>query len=534
MNHQRINNSILQQKVRFLLITLFVTLQVLPGIDCFGQFQSVASKSATAITTSQPDVFTTSESSTKFDVTVEESTTLIRNQSAYTIEVLYRVDETPVEIAQEDEMEIPLENPDSTALITWISAGEDHKEKIQLHKKEISLNEAKILEIKDYSITEIVLGDEEQSTWMGYHENGNGSHQPIWFIFYNNGTCAVYDHEQTYMTGTFSDFEIDPTRVSRTFIVSQELPFPGSSDREIFGTLFEIDGLIQMNFVEGGETINFKRVEAQNTNDDSSKNATSFMNQLIHFGENNQELSIFSALQSFNPTMFNTLNAVSGTYSGITQLLTISGDQQDNVINISRATNGDILVNNGEVTIQGGTPNVNNTTTIFLLGLAGNDQLALNEFNGALPKAVILGGADNDLIICGSGVDLLLGGSGNDTIRGGGNDDRLFGGSGNDVLLGDRGNDQVSGQTGSDLLIWNNGDGSDRMEGGDGNDFVQTNGANGAGDDFSIDPNGQRVRFQRNNLGLFTLDIGTTENLDVNGQGRASSRKTLTYLKSIG
>jgi hypothetical protein len=87
------------------------------------------------------------------------------------------------------------------------------------------------------------------------------------------------------------------------------------------------------------------------------------------------------------------------------------------------------------------------------------------------------------------------------------------------VLLGDRGNDQVEGQDGSDLLIWNNGDGSDFMEGGAGFDFVQVNGSNTAGDDFSIDPNGERVRFQRNNLGLFTLDIGTTENLDVNGQG---------------
>ena len=48
---------------------------------------------------------------------------------------------------------------------------------------------------------------------------------------------------------------------------------------------------------------------------------------------------------------------------------------------------------------------------------------------------------------------------------------------------------------------------------------MQVNGANGAGDDFSIIPNGARVRFQRTNLGLFQLDIGATEDLDVNGQG---------------
>jgi Ca2+-binding RTX toxin-like protein len=211
--------------------------------------------------------------------------------------------------------------------------------------------------------------------------------------------------------------------------------------------------------------------------------------------------------------------AVTASFSASFGQLTLVGDQQDNVISVSRATNGDILVNNGEVAIQGGTPTVQNTSTIFALGLDGNDQITLNEFNGALPRAFLLGGSGNDLLIGGSGQDYLSGSSGNDTLRGGDNTDTIYGGTGNDVLLGDRGNDNVQGQDGSDLLIWNNGDGSDFMEGGEGFDFVQVNGSNTAGDDFSIDPNGERVRFQRNNLGLFTLDIGTTENLDVNGQG---------------
>ena len=222
---------------------------------------------------------------------------------------------------------------------------------------------------------------------------------------------------------------------------------------------------------------------------------------------------------AFEPLEERDLLAVTASFSTASSTLSVVGDAQDNVINISRADDGQILINNGEVTVAGGTPTVNNTQRIFGFGLDGNDQLTLNEFNGALPEAVFLGGSGNDLLIGGAGKDFLLGGSGNDTIRGAGNEDRLFGGSGNDVLIGDRGNDRVEGQDGSDLLIWNNGDGSDFLEGGEGNDFVQVNGANGAGDDFSIDPNGQRVRFQRNNLGLFTLDIGTTENLDVNGQG---------------
>ncbi len=228
--------------------------------------------------------------------------------------------------------------------------------------------------------------------------------------------------------------------------------------------------------------------------------------------------------QNTPPTFFEGLEhrvlfAVTASFSAQFGQLTVTGDALDNIMSISRANNGNILVNNGEVAITGGTPTVNNTTTIIGFGLDGNDQITLNEFNGALPNAFLFGGSGNDTLIGGSGQDFLSGNSGNDFLRGGNNDDRLFGGSGNDTLLGDRGNDEVQGQADNDLLIWNNGDGSDVMEGGDGNDTVQVNGANGAGDDFSIDPNGDRVRFQRNNLGLFQLDIGTTEDLDVNGQG---------------
>lgn len=99
---------------------------------------------------------------------------------------------------------------------------------------------------------------------------------------------------------------------------------------------------------------------------------------------------------------------------------------------------------------------------------------------------VILGADGNDVLSVKSN-NIVLGQDGND----------LLGNRGNDVLWGDRSTDRVEGQDRSDLLIVNNGDGSD----------------------FSVSPNGQRVRFQRDNEGLFTLDIGTTENLDVNGQG---------------
>lgn len=68
---------------------------------------------------------------------------------------------------------------------------------------------------------------------------------------------------------------------------------------------------------------------------------------------------------------------------------------------------------------------------------------------------------------------------------------------------------------GSDLLLFNNGDGSDFLEGGAGFDFVQVNGSNTAGDDFSIDPNGQRVP----SMTELALSDGEVETRDVNGQG---------------
>jgi len=200
-------------------------------------------------------------------------------------------------------------------------------------------------------------------------------------------------------------------------------------------------------------------------------------------------------------------------------VLTVVGDSADNVITVGLDTGNFIVVNNGSVPISGGTPTGSNTTLIVISGVDGNDQLSLDESLGLLPPAQLLGGDGNDVLTGGSSADYLYGSFGNDLLIGGEGNDNLEGGAGNDTLLGGRGNDNMLGEEGSDLLIWNNGDGSDLMEGGDGFDFVQVNGSNTAGDDFSIDPNGERVRFQRNNLGLFTLNIGTTENLDVNGQG---------------
>jgi Ca2+-binding RTX toxin-like protein len=212
------------------------------------------------------------------------------------------------------------------------------------------------------------------------------------------------------------------------------------------------------------------------------------------------------------------LPTISATFSAAPGILTVLGDAKDNTIEVSRNAAGSILVNSGAVTVLGGVATVANTKLIQIFGLDGNDQLSLNETNGALPSANIVGGAGNDTITGGSGNDQLFGESGNDTLLGKGGDDLLFGGNGNDILIGGAGTDQVFGQSGDDRMIWNPGDGTDVNEGGAGNDTVEINGGN-ASENFTIAANGTRVRFDRVSPAPFTVDIGTSENLVLNANG---------------
>ena len=489
-----------------LLILVFVTLNFGPIGASFGQSQVIEGRPITPI---KPT-----------DIHVP---TVILNRSAYTVEISNSTDITPFFVQPEEEVELYV--ADGTHTIQAVSFSEDNifDEEITIHKQELTVTSGDTIEITDLSLSVLLTAPLDRSTWLGYREDANGRSQPIWLTFYKNGTCTMYDHKTKLMTGSIAESDIDTEEISRIFVIRQETYYPGSAATEIAGTLYEVEDMIVLDFVVEPEII-FKRTSDSEKVRSPSLNSLISFDALLNFSETNQASIERRLLQTTVPKLSNgsefTVLSVSATFSQSTGTLNITGNAQDNNIEISRDDSGNILVNDGEVAIVGGTPNVNNTTQILGLCLGGNDTIVLNEFNGALPRAFLLGGAGNDTLIGGSGQDFILGSSGNDVIRGGNNDDRIFGGSGNDTLLGDRGNDRVLGQTGSDLLIVNNGDGSDVLEGGDGdNDTVQVNGANGAGDDFSIDPNGARVRFQRNNLGLFALDIGTTENLDVNGQG---------------
>jgi Ca2+-binding RTX toxin-like protein len=199
-------------------------------------------------------------------------------------------------------------------------------------------------------------------------------------------------------------------------------------------------------------------------------------------------------------------------------VLTVIGDSAANNIQIIRDAAGRILVNNGSVTVAGGTPTIANTSQIRVFGLAGNDVLVLSETNGALPAAHLFGGADNDVLSGGAGADELFGQAGNDSLLGRGGNDFLFGGGENDTLVGGDADDQAFGQGGDDRMIWNPGDDTDLNEGGGGIDAVEANGGNGA-EQFAATANGSRVRFDRVNPAPFAIDIGTSEKLIITANG---------------
>jgi Ca2+-binding RTX toxin-like protein len=143
-------------------------------------------------------------------------------------------------------------------------------------------------------------------------------------------------------------------------------------------------------------------------------------------------------------------------------------------------------------------------------GLGGDDSLSASDGVGALTLLSVDGGVGADTISGSDGPDLIAGGEGNDTLSGGGGDDRV---------VGDRGNDTMNGGAGDDTLVWNNGDGTDVINGDAGRDDVEVNGAPTAGDTFTVQPNGARIKFDRSNLVPFSLDIGSSETMHANGLG---------------
>lgn len=163
-----------------------------------------------------------------------------------------------------------------------------------------------------------------------------------------------------------------------------------------------------------------------------------------------------------------------------------------------------------EASLLGGLMYLNIHTAAFTTGITRGQIFAQTPFVSATGTATGTAGISN--------VENAVGGDGNDSLVGTTGVNTLQGGAGIDSFVSGPGNDNLAGGTGADLMTWSNGDGTDVINGGADVDTMQVNGSAGAtGDAFSIAASGSRVAFNRTNLGLFGLDIGTTETLIVNG-----------------
>jgi Ca2+-binding RTX toxin-like protein len=213
--------------------------------------------------------------------------------------------------------------------------------------------------------------------------------------------------------------------------------------------------------------------------------------------------------------------AIKGSFSPSDNLLSVTGDNGDNTIVTSRNAAGQILINGGAVSIDGGDPTVANTAKIVASGGNGDDTISLDETNGPLPAAQLFGGNGNDVLTGGSGADQLFGGNGKDILNGGNGNDTLNGGNGNDTVIGGKGADTAFLGNGNDTFIWNPLDASDTVEGQAGTDTLVFNGAN-VNEIFDISANGSRARLTRD-VGNVTMDLNGVENIQVNALGGADT-----------
>ena len=204
--------------------------------------------------------------------------------------------------------------------------------------------------------------------------------------------------------------------------------------------------------------------------------------------------------------------------------LSVFGDGLDNTIITSRDAAGNILINGGAVSINGGQPTVANTTEIVEFGGKGNDTISLD--NGALPSAQLFGGLGNDVLTGGASADQLFGGNGNDTLNGGNGDDILFGGAGDDTVVGGRGTDTAFLGVGNDTFIWNPGDGNDVVQGEAGFDTLDFRGAN-INETIVISANGSGAKFTRANG---NIDLNGVERIQFEAQGDHADNITINNL----
>ena len=234
--------------------------------------------------------------------------------------------------------------------------------------------------------------------------------------------------------------------------------------------------------------------------------------------------------------------AIKANFTAGTGLLSVTGDNGNDSITVNRDPAdpaGQILINNGAISVQGGQPTLTNTTEIDVFGGAGNDTISLDNVappaGQALPPAHLFGGSGNDTLTGGAGADQLFGDDGNDTLNGSDGNDTLNGGIGNDTLNGGDGNDSLDGGAGNDKVVgghgtdtallgagndtfvWDNGDGSDGVDGQAGFDTLVFNGNNiqGSTEDITISAN-ELTRIKQGNI---DMKLNSVERIELNALG---------------
>src|SRR5262249_39056128 len=135
-------------------------------------------------------------------------------------------------------------------------------------------------------------------------------------------------------------------------------------------------------------------------------------------------------------------------------ILRVKGTDSNDVIRVSRSPSSST---NLKVTINGrsGLFALADVSRIYLYGLAGNDDLSVNQTYGKIElQSLLMGGAGDDSLTGGAGNDWLYGEAGDDVLRGGAGRDRLDGGPGTDQLWGQKDKDSFVDADSSELMDW--------------------------------------------------------------------------------
>jgi Ca2+-binding RTX toxin-like protein len=218
--------------------------------------------------------------------------------------------------------------------------------------------------------------------------------------------------------------------------------------------------------------------------------------------------------------------AIHASFNPATGVLAETGDNRGSTITTSRNAAGQIFVNGGAVSIDGGQPTLDNTKEIVVSGGNGDDTISLD--NVALPPAQLFGGNGNDVLTGGSGADQLFGGNGDDTLNGGDGNDILDGGAGDDTVVGGKGTDTAFLGAGNDTFIWNPREGSDVVEGEAGFDTLDFRGDN-ISENITISANGSRALLSRT-AGNVIMDLNGVERIQFEAVGQNADHITINDL----